>query len=69
MAASDRKGSLCSKGRITIRRMNISWSLNIQINSIDKSREATSKIAMQWLRELVCELGEYAQSGQYEEAG
>ena len=56
MAASDSLGSLGSKGSITSRRMNISWSLNIQIESIDERRAATSKMAMEWLRELVCEM-------------
>ena len=54
--ASENVGSLVSTGSITSRRMNISWSLNIHIESIEERRTAISKIAMEWLREVVCEM-------------
>ena len=54
MAASDSVDSLVSSGSMTSRRMHISWSLNIEIQSMDDRRTALLDMAREWLSEVVC---------------
>ena len=53
MAASDDGSSLVSKGTTISRRMSISWSLSIYIESIEERRASTSKMADDWIKEVV----------------
>ena len=53
MAASDDGSSLVSKGTTISRRMSISWSLIIYTESIEERRASTSKMADDWIKEVV----------------
>ena len=55
MAASDDRSSLFSKGTTISRRMCITWSLNINIESIDERKAAESEMAEEWIKEVVIE--------------
>ena len=55
MAASDDRSSLFSKGTTISRRMCISWSLSINIVSIEKKKAADSEMAEEWIKEVVYE--------------
>ena len=54
MAASDSLDSMVSSGSMTSRRMHISWSLNMVIQSIDDRRTSMLDMAREWLSEVVC---------------
>ena len=55
MAASDDRSSLFSKGTTISRRMCISWSLSINIESIEEKKAADSEMAEEWIKEVVYE--------------
>ena len=53
LAASDNVESLSNSGNLTSRRMHISWSLKIEIQSLDDRKAALLAMAKEWLWEIL----------------
>ena len=54
MAASSSLDSMVSSGSMISRRMHISWSMNIVIQSVDDRRTSLLDMAREWLDDVVC---------------